>query len=151
MKSGVGEISLREFLTGMFSYAPCWVRLLFRLRGALARVLRLRHEDVWAARVRPEDVPFAPGARVKVFEVDAAREAPDDAYWIATGRDAHLDAAIAVLVEPLGGVRRRFHVYTVVTYKRWTGPLYFNLIRPFHHLLVGAMLRAALRGGPGRG
>lgn len=153
VKAGVGEVSLREFLAGMFSYAPGWVRLLFRLRGALAAALGLQHEDVWNAPLRPEDVPFAPGELVKVFVVDAANEAEDEsqggAYWIASGRDTHLDAAIAVLVEPLEGVRRRFHVYTVVTYKRWTGPLYFNLIRPFHHLLVGAMLRAALRGGHG--
>ncbi|OGR37642.1 MAG: hypothetical protein A2051_11995 [Desulfovibrionales bacterium GWA2_65_9] len=151
VKTGIGEISLREFLAGLFSYAPGWVQLLFRLRGGLARMMRLKHEDVWNARVRPEDVPFTPGARLKGFEVDAASESPDEAYWIASGRDAHLDAALAVLVEPLEGGRQRFHVYTVVTYKRWTGPLYFNLIRPFHHLLIGAMLRAALRGHGARG
>ena len=145
MKSGEGEATLRECIAGMFSYTPGWVRLLFRVRGVLAKVLGLRHEDVWTARVRPQDVPFTPGERLRVFEVETASEAMESAHWIATGRDTHLDASIVVLAEPLGEARRRFFVYTVVTYKRWTGPLYFTLILPFHHLLVAAMLQAALR------
>lgn len=32
---------------------------------------------------------------------------------------------------------RRF--ITTVYYKHWTGPVYFNLIRPFHHLVVSRM------------
>lgn len=31
------------------------------------------------------------------------------------------------------------HVVTVVHYRNWKGPLYFNLIRPFHHLVLGGM------------
>ena len=31
----------------------------------------------------------------------------------------------------------------IVDYRHWTGPVYFNVIRPFHHLVVAAMLRSA--------
>jgi hypothetical protein len=35
-------------------------------------------------------------------------------------------------------------IKVVVHYKHWTGPVYFNLIRPFHHLVVSRMARAGL-------
>ena len=34
---------------------------------------------------------------------------------------------------------------TVVHYKHWTGPVYFNVIRPFHHLVVRQMARAGTK------
>ncbi|MCP5103876.1 MAG: DUF2867 domain-containing protein, partial [bacterium] len=37
------------------------------------------------------------------------------------------------------------HVVTIVHYKHWTGPVYFNLIRPFHHLVIRRMMKAALK------
>ncbi|MEV4094105.1 DUF2867 domain-containing protein [Streptosporangium saharense] len=35
------------------------------------------------------------------------------------------------------------YVAVVVHYHRWTGPVYFTVIRPFHHLVA----RAGVRGG----
>ncbi|MCP4630164.1 MAG: DUF2867 domain-containing protein [bacterium] len=39
-------------------------------------------------------------------------------------------------IRSLDSKTNRFYVITVVHYKHWTGPVYFNLIRPFHHLVV---------------
>ncbi|UCD31297.1 MAG: DUF2867 domain-containing protein [Desulfobacterales bacterium] len=38
----------------------------------------------------------------------------------------------------------RFYVMTTVFYKHWTGQVYFNLIRPFHHLVVARMAKSGL-------
>jgi hypothetical protein len=43
----------------------------------------------------------------------------------------------------LTGDHKRFHVVTIVHYRRWTGPVYFNVIRPFHHLVVYQMAKSA--------
>ncbi|MCP4674680.1 MAG: DUF2867 domain-containing protein [Deltaproteobacteria bacterium] len=32
-----------------------------------------------------------------------------------------------------------------VKYHHWTGPVYFNVIRSFHHFVVWAMVRTAVR------
>jgi hypothetical protein len=37
-----------------------------------------------------------------------------------------------------------YYPITIVFYKHWTGPVYFNLIRPFHHLVVARMARHGL-------
>ena len=59
--------------------------------------------------------------------------------------DKHLRAALGVVQEPAAEGRRRLRVFTIVHYKNWAGPLYFNLIRPFHHMVVTAMMRAGAR------
>jgi hypothetical protein len=40
-------------------------------------------------------------------------------------------------------------VVTVVRYHNLAGRVYFNVIRPFHHLVVHAAMRAALGRGDG--
>jgi len=143
VKTATGRCDLRRFLAGMFSYAPAWVTLLYRLRRVLARVLGLRHADLAEGPVlRPEDVPMAPGGSLKFLTVRAAQE---DDFWIGEAGDKHLTGWIVVLVEPLPDGLRRFHAYTVVRFRHWTGPVYFTLIRPFHHLIALGMVRAGVR------
>jgi hypothetical protein len=73
------------------------------------------------------------------------RAGEEGRYWIAeTPDDKHLKAYFVVVQEPLGNAVNRFSVITTIYYKHWTGPVYFNLIRPFHHLVVARMARHAL-------
>ena len=74
------------------------------------------------------------------FKVVAAKE---DRYWFAEAIESHLTGKIGVVMESGLGLQNTFHVITVVHYNNWTGPVYFNVIRPFHHLVVGSMGRHA--------
>jgi hypothetical protein len=74
------------------------------------------------------------------FKVVAA--APEQ-YWFAEAAEAHLTAKLGIVVEPLTADRNRFHVVTVVHYNKWTGVVYFNVTRPFHHLVGSSMMKAA--------
>lgn len=105
---------------------------------ALAEPRRVR-----ARRVRPEDVPFVRGGKVWFFTVV---EAAEDRYIAVESADTHLTAYCVITAEPAAAGQNRFHVVTVVKYHRWTGPLYFNLIRPFHHLVVRSVVNAGSRG-----
>ena len=139
------EKSLRGFISGMHAYNPWWIADLYRIRQVVARILGLvRHEAPGPAiRFRPEDIPFEPGKRVGLFTVRKARE---DTYWVAEAPDdRHLTAAFGVVSEKLPGNVTRLHVFTSVKYRHWTGPVYFNLIRPFHHLIVWRMMKAGVR------
>ena len=64
---------------------------------------------------------------------------------MAAAVDSPLSAAFGVMVAPLANGRRHFSVLTIVSYRGWTGPVYFNVIRPFHDLVVGGMVRAGTR------
>lgn len=89
-----------------------------------------------------DDVPmdFGADSQFLIFRVIAAQE---DAYWFAQASESHLRATLGVIREVLPEGRNRIHVVTLVHYKNRSGWIYFNVIRPFHHLVVGAMVRHA--------
>jgi len=145
-----GNVSLRQFIASMLSYYPPWLILLYRTRKLLAGILGLVNhpEPDKLPNLQPAEVSFNPGEKVTFFEVRCAKE---DTYWISeTPQDKHLKAYFGVAAEPLTNTIHRFYVVTTVYYIHWTGPVYFNLIRPFHHLVVSRMAHAGLKNRPGR-
>lgn len=141
IKTIEGEISLRHFISAMLSYYPWWILFLYRIRAFLVSVLGLvKHEtpDVLPS-IRPEDLSFTPGENASFFIVTLAKE---NVYWISeTPEDKHLKAFFGVVAEAMSNQVTRFHVFTSVKYIHWTGPIYFTIIRPFHHLVVSSMMR----------
>jgi len=139
-----GDSTLREFIAAMLSYYPWWIVQLYRIRRLLVIILGLvKHEEPEELpNLQPEAISFTPGEAAAFFTVRCARE---DHYWMSeTPDDKHLRAYFGVVREPVAATVNRFHVITTVFYKHWTGPVYFNLIRPFHHLVVSRMARHAL-------
>jgi hypothetical protein len=139
-----GETPLRDFIASMLSYYPWWIIQLYRIRKLLVGLLGLvKHEEPDdLPNLHPKDVSFTPGEKVTFFIVRCAKE---DTYWLSeTPDDKHLRAYFGVVTEPVSNSINRFYVVTTVFYKHWTGPVYFNLIRPFHHLVVSRMGRHGL-------
>ena len=136
------EDRLETFLFKMFTYRPALIRLLYHIRALLVRLLGFKQDpmpamDEWI----PDEFPMVPCGSVWFFTV---RKVEKDQYWIAgCPRDRHLDADIAVVAQPLGGRRNRFHIVTTVHYKHWTGPVYFNMIRLFNLFLINRMAQSA--------
>jgi hypothetical protein len=140
-----GQTTLRKFIASMLSYYPWWIVQLYRIRKLLVGLLGLvKHEAPQELpNLQPKEVSFRPGENVTFFIVRCAEE---DTFWISeTPADKHLRAYFGVIKEPLSNSTNRFYVVTSVFYKHWTGPVYFNLIRPFHHLVVSRMARYGLR------
>ena len=139
-----GHATLRKFIASMLSYYPWWIIQLYRIRQLLVGILGLvKHEAPESLpNLKPEEVSFIPGENATFFIVRCAQE---ELFWVAeTPEDNHLKAYFGVVKEPVNDTVDRFHVFTAVFYKHWTGPVYFNLIRPFHHLVVSRMARHAL-------
>ena len=140
-----GETTLRKFIASMLSYYPWWIVLLYRIRKLLVGVLGLvKHEEPKELpNLQPDDISFTPGDNITFFIVRCAKAGK---YWIAeTPDDKHLRAYFGVIKEPVSKSINRFYVITSVYYKHWTGPVYFNLIRPFHHLVVSRMAHYGLK------
>lgn len=143
VKKAESGVTLREFVAGSMSWSPVWVKVLFLARTVLARLLRLDDSHLPAGvRPRPEEISFTPGDRVGLFTVTAAAE---DRFIVLEAADNHLIGYLAIAAAPAAGGRTRFEAATVVKYRRWTGPLYFTIIRPFHHLVVRGMIKAGAR------
>lgn len=143
-----GEVTLREFLSGFLSYYPSWINTLYRVRAGFVRLLGMKQEGTpGGLRLRPEDISFQTGQMETFFKI---REGSEHRYWIASAEDKHLTADLIIVAEPVTESRNRFYVGTVVHYHHWTGPVYFNVIRPFHHIVVNAMSNAGVRASAGR-
>ena len=145
IKTIEGDIDLRSFVSGMLSYYPWWLVSLYRVREILVGILGLvRHERPEALpSIKPEELSFEPGENASFFIV---RDAKEDMYWVSeTPADKHLTAFFGVVAETMNHNRTRYHVFTAVHYLHWTGPVYFNFIRPFHHIVVWSMMKAGAK------
>ncbi len=145
IKTIEGEASLRAFISGMLSCYPWWIVVLYRIREILVSILGLvRHEKPdLLPLIKPEDLAFEPGLNATFFVV---RNAKEDIYWVAeTPEDKHLKAYFGVVADKLSNGLTKFHVFTSVKYLHWTGPIYFNLIRPFHHFVIFSMMKAGIK------
>ena len=147
VKTFRGRATMRGFIAAMFSYYPAWLKGLYGIRGVFVRLLGMKQEGIpMAVSLSAADVPMTADSYATFFKVKAAE---DESFWLASANDSHLDAYLGVVVEGDDiSAERSFHLVTIVHYKHWTGPVYFNVIRPFHHLVVRAMGNAGLKNQP---
>jgi hypothetical protein len=125
---------LTAFSRAVFGVPPGWVRALFRLRNVIVLPFGLR-TSVGPA---PEWSGGAPklGDRVGLFSVAGL-----GADEIVLGEDdRHLDFRVSVLRHEEGG-RQGVVVTTVVRFRNLLGRAYFVFVKPFHRLVVPAMIR----------
>ncbi|MFI7066446.1 DUF2867 domain-containing protein [Kribbella sp. NPDC050124] len=142
VKTVRGSVSLREFTAGALGYSPLWIKGLFAVRMVVAQVLRLDTTGIPdSRRLRPETVSFTPGDKASFFTVVRGEE---DHYLLLEIQDNHLTGWLAIITDNAQPVSE-FKVVTLVKYLRTAGRLYYNLIRPFHHVVVFSMARVGAR------
>ncbi|MFI5711289.1 DUF2867 domain-containing protein [Kribbella sp. NPDC051620] len=141
VKTAIGPVTLREFTAGALSLESRAGQALFALRVPVAKLMRLQMTGMPSrTRLRPEDVSFTPGDQLAFFTVDRGEE---EHYLLLKVTDNHLFAYLAIIVDDSGPVRA-FKVVTLVHYLRGAGRLYYNLIRPFHHVAIRFMCRSGV-------
>ena len=150
VKTVQGAVSLAGFIAGMLSFRPGWLLFFYHLRKVFVLLLGMQQGDIpkTFGPLSAADISFQPGQTASFFIV---RYAVKDRYWIAeTPDDKHLRAYFGIFRQRVDQRINAFHVMTVVHYKHWTGPVYFNVIRPFHHLVVKQMALAGTRTNQGK-
>jgi hypothetical protein len=143
VKTVTSQVDLRTFLAGLFNYRPAWLMALYGVRRVFVPFLGMRQgKQTFGPFLTPETVPMKVGKRAAFFTIQMVEE---ERYWVASNQDKHLTATLGVLVEPLNAQQKRFHVFTVVHYNNWAGPVYFQVIKPFHHIVVASMAQAGTK------
>lgn len=132
-----GEVAFTDLLMGILTYQPAWIAFLFRCRSVLAWLLGLEDAGTSTPPFTAEQVMHV-GEAVDFFKVFSAAE---EHHWIGVASDKHLNAYLTLWAESSPDGTKRYWTSTIVHYKHWTGPVYFNIIRPFHHLIVNASVR----------
>jgi hypothetical protein len=122
----------------VFATTPGWVKNLMQLRNALVRPLGLK---VGPPRQPASTIgPLLPGVRAGIFRVFERR--PDE--LLVGEDDRHLDFRVSVLLRDEGEAQWAT-VTTVVCFHNALGRAYFAVVRPFHQIIVPALIRRALR------
>lgn len=140
VKTVVSRQPFRRFVTEFLDYQPAWVTFLYGIRLVFVRFLGMQQAGLpRPPHHTPDQLPMLVGQKAAIFKVRAAVE---DSYWAGEADDSHLRATLVIIREALGAGESRYYVMTIVHYHNWAGPVYFNVIRPFHHIVVGSMMRA---------
>lgn len=130
--------TLDEVVALVFTTAPAWVKGLMQLRNTLVRPFGLKVDPPHASVDRGG--PWLPGARIGIFRVLDRR--PDELLFGED--DRHLDFRVSLLLRD-DGKAQWATVSTVVSFHNPLGRAYFTVVRPFHQLIVPALIRRALR------
>jgi hypothetical protein len=141
--TGPAAVSLPALIAGIFTYQPRWVTALYVVRWGFVRLLGMTQEGIPAHHAAdPTMVSMVPGETFQFLTVKATDQ---QTYWVGGADDKHLSFDVIAAVEPLDADRCRFYLMTIVRYNHWTGPIYFNVIKPFHLLIVHLAVHASIR------
>ncbi len=70
VKSIEGDVSLRQFIAGMISYSPGWLKFLYGVRWFFVRLLGMKQEGVPRdLSMTAKNVSFVPGDPATFFSV----------------------------------------------------------------------------------
>jgi len=140
IKSIDSTSDMKQFIVGAFNYQPGWMTFLYRVRQVFVRFLGMRQDSIpQPLNLSLDTLDLKSGNKIGFFEIEAFQ--PDN-YLIVSIEESHLRATLAVFRESLDDERGRYYGVTIVHYNSWAGPVYFNVIRPFHHVVVRQMLKA---------
>ncbi len=120
------DLDARAAATRMMARAPRWVDALLVLRNIIVAPFGLKGSG--AAERAPRDI-------IGIFPV--VSETPD--RLVAGFNDKHLDFRV-VLDVATSGTRQSVTATTLVLTHNWLGRTYLATIKPFHRIVVRAML-----------
>ena len=126
-----------------FSSAPKWVEALMTLRNKIVSVFGLKISNKISNRQQQlDDFKCEKGEQLGLFKVFEK----NNNEVILGENDKHLDFRVSLFIENIGThqEKKMITISTTVMFHNWFGKAYFQLIRPFHRLIVPKMLKGIL-------
>lgn len=137
-----------EMLIAVFCWIPPWLGALYTLRNFLVSLF-----GIAAATETGNDEGKEKHSGEKLANVIRAGGTcrmfllPFKSYseTVLLGKDRHLDFYLSLQAAAMDDKRRTMTATTLVRYNNLAGKLYFFVVRPFHRLIVPAMMKGAIR------
>ncbi|WP_199798314.1 DUF2867 domain-containing protein [Hymenobacter lapidiphilus] len=138
------NISPTEIGKAFFSSGPKWVAKLFALRNKIVRIFGLKTSGSVTNRQKQLDsFKCEPGEQLGLFKVFSKTN-----NEVVLGEDdKHLNFRVSLLLDKLPNEtdKKTLTITTTVVFNNWFGRLYFLPVRPFHKLIVPAMLKGFIK------
>lgn len=136
------KFKFKDIGKAFFLSTPKWIGKLFMLRNKIVSVFGLKTSKKLVDK-QLDDFKYEPGERLGIFKVFSKT----DNEMILGEDDKHLNFRISLFLDHSQTNRliKDLTVSSTVEFNNWLGRLYFLLVKPFHKVIVPAMLQAALR------
>jgi hypothetical protein len=138
--------SVDYLTTKLFSTLPGWINTLMSIRDAIVGPLGLRTGKDKPVENVDKDVKYEAGSNAGYFTILIRNENE----IILSGDDKHLYFRISVLKEDCENENIKIHLTTIVIYHNIFGKIYFFFVKPFHRLIVKAMLNQLKKAETGK-
>jgi hypothetical protein len=133
------DITAAQIGKAFFSSAPNWVSTLFAIRNKIVRFFGLKVADTAADKQALLDkFTCSPNERLGLFKVFERTT-----NEVIVGEDdKHLNFRVSLLKAATDDAnRKKITVSTTVVFKNAFGKIYFLPVKPFHRIIVPAMLK----------
>ena len=141
-KDNQNTINITEIGKAFFSSGPKWVDNLFSLRNKIVSIFGLKTPGKVTNRAHQLEIfKCNPGEQLGLFKVFSKNE-----NEVILGEDdKHLNFRISMFLYDSKKGSKNLTISTTVEYNNWFGKLYFFPVRPFHKLIVPAMLKGIIK------
>lgn len=136
--------SITQIGKAFFTNEPKWVRVLFAFRNKVVKLIGLKTPGNVSDRQKLlDEFNCEPGEQLGLFKVFSKTT-----NEVVFGEDdKHLNFRVSLFVEEQSpnSAQRTLTISTSVIFHNWLGRLYFLPVKPFHKILVPAMLKGILK------
>ena len=133
--------SIEEITKLFFETSPKWIDHLFEVRNKVVKIFGLKVSDVPNKEELLKNTKFVINEEIGLFKIfDKSNN-----EIILGQNDKHLNFKISILSNIRTDDKQLITISTLVYFNKWYGKLYFQLIRPFHKLIVPLMLKNILK------
>jgi hypothetical protein len=133
-----------DYLTAkLFSINPKWVNTLLKIRNAIVEPLGLKTGDPNPIREIEKNIKIEVGSKDVFFTVLTRNENE----IVMSEDDKHLYFRTSVLKEYTENNTIKIHLTTIVIYHNVFGKIYFFFVKPFHRIIMKAILKLLKKSG----
>ena len=130
------KINSSELLQVYFHSSPKWVEILYKIRRKFAKLVNLKTGEGKNKKIDP---PYIVGQYIGLFRIYQM----NNNEVILGEKDKHLDFKVSLMSVSENG-NTRIYITTLVNFNKISGKIYFAIIKPFHTLILKAVLRKML-------
>lgn len=127
-----------DLQVAFWTSSPKWVSFLFRIRNSIVKLIGLE-----ADKTNKEELEkcIRENKSYKIFSV-VSKSQNETVLKLS---DKHLDAYMSIFIANQDNNFQTLYSITVVHFHNRLGYVYFNIIRPFHAIVVKSMLKQILK------
>lgn len=144
LKDPNNKFNAADIGKAVFSSGPKWIGTLFALRNRIVSLFGLKTGGTDEELRRQRDnFKLEKGESLGLFKVFEVTEEE----VILGEDDKHLNFKVSIFVEQMEAnpQHKKVSLSSVVEFNNWLGRLYFLIVKPFHKLIVPAMLNGAVK------